>query len=81
MNYIIIGCFEREIVSLGTANTYDEAYDIMKKDFYQYHDDCCCTELLEEATDEGIKCDLSAYSAWSNLKPHVDADWQIIELN
>ncbi len=88
-NYIVICCAEREIYSLGTATTKEEAYVLMKRDVINHLGSCGDEEYIamlgaesdviyiEDDDDFGI----SSLGAWSNLDTDKNLDWAIIKIN
>lgn len=88
-NYIVICCAEREIFSIGTASTQEEAYVLMKRDVIKHLSSCGDEEYIamlgaendivtiEDADDFGI----SSLGAWSNLDTDKNLDWAILKIN
>lgn len=87
-NFIVICCAEREIFSLGTASTEEDAYVLMKRDVIDHLGSCGGEEYIamlgaesdvvtiEDADDFGI----SSLGAWSNLNTDQNLDWAIIKI-
>lgn len=87
-NFIVICCAEREIYSIGTVETQEDAYVLMKKDVISHLDALGEEEYIamlgaendfvtiDDADDFGI----SSRSAWSNLNTDQNLDWAIIEI-
>ena len=49
-NFIVICCADREIYSLGTATTKEDAYFLMKKDVINHLDSCGDEEYIAMRT-------------------------------
>lgn len=89
VNFIVICCAEREIYSLGTAATKEEAHTLMKTDVLSHLASCGEEELVAELgrADEIVCIEnddsfgISSLGAWSNLNTDQNLDWAIIEIN
>lgn len=80
MKYVVIKVYDREITSIGVADTFEEATAIMKKDFMEEF-----TSYYEEDDFEncesGDEWELNDNEAWL-LNSFCDChyDWKIIEV-
>lgn len=88
-NFIVICCADREIYSLGTATTKEDAYFLMKKDVINHLDSCGDEEYIAMlgAENDIVYIDndddfgISSLGAWSNLDSNKNLDWAIIKIN
>ena len=75
VKYAVILCVERELSIVGTANTYQEAHEIMKRNFYDFHKAQHFTKKeLEVYKDEWV---IGDYIARSTVNDDLPADWKI----
>lgn len=81
--FSVIYVYEREIISLGTTNTIEEAKTILKEDFEKVFNENCNENIFSTFCDAGItnlegKWSFDETEAWINAN-NGNHDWKIIE--